>query len=119
MKSVVVGFGGEMRLVVKTPNGAEYIIDWSEGISAMEAIRTAGLDIMAICGGGCSCGTCHVHVGEAWANLASGRTAEEHSLVSASDNFDTVRSRLSCQILGDSALDGLEITIQRDAWGGD
>jgi len=33
------------------------------GISLMEALRECGIDeIQALCGGGCSCATCHVHL---------------------------------------------------------
>ncbi len=77
----------------------------------METLRDAGIDeIMAICGGGCSCATCHVYVAdEDWARL-SPASSEEAELLEFSEH-PSERSRLSCQIRMSDALDGLHLTI--------
>lgn len=81
------------------------------GISVMETIRDSGIDeIMAICGGCCSCATCHVYVAdEDWHRL-SPASPEEAELVEFSEH-PTERSRLACQIKMSEALDGLHVTI--------
>ena len=40
------------------------------GLTLMEIIRDAGLDIEAACGGCCACATCHVYVDKEWINQA-------------------------------------------------
>jgi ferredoxin, 2Fe-2S len=86
-------------------------IQAKSGASVMETIRDGGIDeIMAICGGGCSCATCHVHVAEKdWSRL-SPASSEEAELLEFSEH-PTERSRLSCQIKMSEALDGLSVTI--------
>lgn len=82
-----------------------------QGASAMETIRDSGIDeIMAICGGCCSCATCHVYVAvEDWDRL-SPPSADELGLLEFSEH-PTPHSRLSCQIKMSPALDGLKVTI--------
>ncbi|MBX9732190.1 MAG: 2Fe-2S iron-sulfur cluster binding domain-containing protein, partial [Sphingomonas sp.] len=51
------------QLTVVMRNGEERTIEGEAGLSVMEVIRDAGIDeILALCGGCCSCATCHVHV---------------------------------------------------------
>ena len=55
------------NLIVVNRAGDETTIDAREGVSVMEAIRDNGFDeLLALCGGCCSCATCHVYVDEAW-----------------------------------------------------
>lgn len=77
----------------------------------MEAIRDAGNDeLLALCGGCCSCATCHVHVDEAWIAKLPPMTADENDLLDSSDHRSAT-SRLSCQLPFSDALDGLRVTI--------
>ena len=77
----------------------------------MEAIRDAGVDeLLALCGGCCSCATCHVHVDEAWVDKLPPMTADENDLLDSSDRRSAT-SRLSCQLPFSDALDGLRVTI--------
>ena len=57
-----------MTLVnIVTQEGAERQIDAADGGSLMNAIREAGIDeLAAICGGSCSCATCHVWIDPDW-----------------------------------------------------
>ena len=49
------------KLIVVTREGQESTIDGEAGLSVMEVIRDAGIDeLLALCGGCCSCATCHV-----------------------------------------------------------
>lgn len=81
------------------------------GVSVMETIRDSGIDeIMAICGGCCSCATCHVYVAdEDWARLSPASSGESELLEFS--EHPTERSRLSCQIKMSDALSGLSVTI--------
>ena len=100
-----------MKLTVVNRQGAEAAVEVQPGGSLMEAIRDAGYDeLMALCGGCCSCATCHVHVDEAWM-AAVGEPAEfEGDLLDFSDHRRPT-SRLSCQIQLVPALDGLRVAI--------
>lgn len=107
-----------MKITVQTPGGEEKILDARSEYTLMEIIRDSGLDILAQCGGGCSCATCHVHVAPEWADRLTPRSADEVDLLESSEHYDPTVSRLSCQIICTPEIDGLRVTIQKDAWGG-
>ncbi|MFT4056808.1 MAG: 2Fe-2S iron-sulfur cluster-binding protein [Novosphingobium sp.] len=99
------------QLIVVTRSGDETAIDAREGTSVMEAIRDNGVDeLLALCGGCCSCATCHVFVDAEWADKAGKPGEDEDDLLDSSD-YRTDLSRLSCQIAMTPALDGLRVTI--------
>lgn len=99
------------ELIVTTSEGETRTIEPSAGVSAMEAIRDAGFDeLLALCGGVCSCATCHVYVDPAFAGHLPAMSEDENDLLESSSHRRAT-SRLSCQIrLGDS-LSGLRVTI--------
>ena len=77
----------------------------------MEVIRDAGFDeLLALCGGCCSCATCHVFVDEAWADKLPPVGEDENDLLDSSSHRNAT-SRLSCQISMGADLDGLRVTI--------
>lgn len=99
------------KLIVVTRAGEEREIDGEVGLSVMEVIRDAGIDeVLALCGGCCSCATCHVHVDPEFAAKLPAMSEDENDLLDSSSDRDD-RSRLSCQVQFTSALDGLKVTI--------
>ena len=99
------------NIVVTTRDGAERALPAGAGLSLMEVIRDAGVDeLLALCGGCCSCATCHVKVDPAFAGLLPPISEDESDLLDSSDHRDGT-SRLSCQILMTGELDGLRLTI--------
>lgn len=99
------------RLAVVDRSGTESTIEAKVGESVMENIRDAGFDdLLALCGGCCSCGTCHVYVDEEWTSLVGGPSSDEEELLDTSEHR-TKRSRLSCQIEMKEEFDGLRVTI--------
>lgn len=79
-------------------DGSERAIEAAQGITLMEAIRDAGVDeMLALCGGCCSCATCHVFL-ESSASEFSPMTDDENDLLDASEHR-THASRLACQIV--------------------
>ena len=99
------------KLIVTTRDGAVKEIDGTAGLSVMEVIRDAGVDeLLALCGGCCSCATCHIHVDPAFAEKVSPMGEDENDLLDSSDHRDA-SSRLSCQIPFSAELDGLKVTI--------
>ncbi|MFM6951019.1 MAG: 2Fe-2S iron-sulfur cluster-binding protein [Novosphingobium sp.] len=99
------------KLVVVNRAGEEKTVEASAGLSVMEAIRDNGFDeLLALCGGCCSCATCHIHVDAAWADKLPAMSEDENDLLDSSDHRSDA-SRLSCQIQLTDALDGLKVTI--------
>lgn len=99
------------KLIVVTREGEEREIDGQTGLSVMEVIRDAGIDeILALCGGCCSCATCHVHVDPDFAAKLPKMSEDENDLLDSSSERDA-NSRLSCQVQMTDDLDGLRVTI--------
>jgi 2Fe-2S ferredoxin len=99
------------KLIVVTREGEESAIEGEAGLSVMEVIRDNGIDeLLALCGGCCSCATCHVHVDPDFAALLPPMSEDENDLLDSSDHRNET-SRLSCQIHLTAALDGLRVTI--------
>lgn len=102
------------NLIVVTRDGAEHTVQAQAGLSVMEIIRDAGFDeLLALCGGCCSCATCHIHVDDAWTGDLAKMSEDENDLLDSS-SFRNETSRLSCQIPFSDALDGLRVTIAQE-----
>ena len=98
-------------LTIVTRDGAERTVEGRVGWTVMENIRDNGFDeLLALCGGCCSCATCHVHVDPEWSAKVGGPNADEDDLLDTSDHR-VESSRLSCQILFAPELDGLRVRI--------
>ncbi len=99
-----------LTIVVADQDGQEHRLPAEEGWRAMEVIRDWGLGIKAECGGACACATCHVYVEGDWAAALPPASDEEIDMLDGA--FDVREtSRLSCQILLDSKLDGLRLRL--------
>lgn len=99
------------KLIVETRNGEERELEGQTGFSVMEVIRDAGIDeILALCGGCCSCATCHVHVDPAFADKLPPMSEDENDLLDSTSERDAT-SRLSCQLPFGPELDGLKVRI--------
>jgi ferredoxin, 2Fe-2S len=102
------------KLIVVTRNGEEREVMGDAGLSVMEVIRDNGFDeLLALCGGCCSCATCHVHVDPDFADKLPPMGEDENDLLDSSSDRDD-HSRLSCQIQFTSALDGLRVRIAEE-----
>lgn len=99
------------RIVITQRDGAVDTIVGEDGLTLMEAIRDAGYDeLLALCGGCCSCATCHVIVAPEWAESVGCASGDESDLLESSSHRRPT-SRLSCQIILEPALDGLAVEI--------
>ena len=98
-------------LIVETREGEERRLQGELGLSVMEVIRASGMDeLMALCGGCCSCATCHVYVDEALVGAMPPISSDEDDLLDSSSHR-TPLSRLSCQIPFTADFDGLRVKI--------
>ena len=100
-----------IKFTVKCRDGTVRVLEGSEGQSVMELIREAGIDdLLALCGGCCSCATCHVYIDPALADRLSPMSEDENDLLESS-NHRTEESRLSCQLQCTSELEGKILII--------
>ena len=100
-----------VEMVVTLRDGSERPVQAPVGFSLMEALRDNGFDeLLALCGGCCSCGTCHVHVDPAAMDRLPPMSEEEDTLLDGSDHR-VEGSRLSCQLVCMPAMMGLRIRI--------
>jgi ferredoxin, 2Fe-2S len=100
-----------MRVVDR--DGQEHEIEARTGLKVMENLRELDYGVAAICGGMCSCATCHVYVDPAWVDRVPAAMSDERELLTELANTED-NSRLSCQIEFTPALAGLRVTIAPD-----
>ncbi len=98
------------KLFVTTRAGEQRQIDAGIGLSVMAVIREDTDELLALCGGCCSCATCHVYVDAAVAHRLPAMSEDENELLDISRHRRPT-SRLSCQIPVTPDLDGLGVTI--------
>ena len=102
------------KLIVVTRDGTEHEIEGDTSLTVMENIRDAGFDeLLALCGGCCSCATCHVHVEDGNKDAMPAMSEDENDLLDSTIDRDA-QSRLSCQIPFIDALDGLRVTVAQE-----
>ena len=97
-------------LHVLNRDGAEQEVQAPSGGVLMEALRDMDDGVMAICGGMCSCATCHVYVDEAWVAKLPAAMSDETDMLKDLSSYRP-NSRLSCQVQLSDALDGLRVAI--------
>jgi ferredoxin, 2Fe-2S len=102
------------RMTVVDRDGKEHLIDAKPGLKVMEILRELDYGVAAICGGLCSCATCHVFVDESWVDRLPKRQSDEQDLLTELSDYRPATSRLSCQVEFTAALDGLKVTIAPD-----
>ena len=102
------------QITVVDQSGQEKSIEAPEGRTLMEVIRDNGFDeLLALCGGCCSCATCHVHIDPAFMDKLPAMSEDENDLLDSSDHRNE-HSRLSCQVPVTGALAGLKVTIAQE-----
>jgi 2Fe-2S ferredoxin len=94
-------------------DGVEHEVEAKTGLKVMETLRDLDYGVAAICGGMCSCATCHVYVDPQWVDRLQAPMGDERELLSDLTHYQD-NSRLSCQVEMTPALDGLKVTIAPD-----
>lgn len=99
------------KIIVTSRAGDQITLDVQAGFNVMEVIRDASVDEpFALCGGHCSCATCHIYVEPSFMDRMPAISADESDLLDSSDHRRP-NSRLSCQIPFDPTLDGLAVEV--------
>jgi 2Fe-2S ferredoxin len=99
-----------IKIKVTDLDGQEHELQASPDSVLMELLREQDWGIAALCGGMCSCATCHVYLDETWQESFPVRESDEEELLELLDYFQP-DSRLSCQLRLQAAHDGLKVTL--------
>ena len=102
-----------MALIVYVEhNGTEHKVEVDSGNSVMQgAVDNAIHGIVAECGGGLACATCHCYVDDAWIDRVGPPSQPEMDMLECTAAEKKRGSRLSCQITVSDALDGLIVRL--------
>ncbi len=99
------------EIAVTTRSGQTYQLAIEPGVSLMQSIRDAGInEVLALCGGCCACGTCHVYVDPAFEQFLPPIGSDEKGLLDYADHRRN-ESRLACQIPLSENLSGMSVRI--------
>ena len=103
-----------VKLTFITAKGERIATECQPGESLLAVAQAKGMPLEGTCEGQMACSTCHVIVAPEWfAKLDAASPDEEDMLDFAAGVSRT--SRLSCQIVLDPSLDGIEVTIPGDS----
>jgi len=98
------------KIIVKDRSGISKELSADSGLTLIEIIRDAGMDIEAACGGCCACATCHLYISEDWVNKLKPKDDDEISMLDQAFNVEE-NSRLGCQIEFSDDLDGILVEL--------
>ena len=102
------------QMIVVDRDGKEHQIEAKPGLKIMEILRELDYGVAAICGGLCSCATCHVYIDESWVARLPKPQSDELELLKEIPDFREGASRLSCQVEFNDALSGIKLAIAPD-----
>ena len=91
-------------------DGQQHELEANPGDVLMEVLREQDWGVAALCGGMCSCATCHVFLDEGWLERFPPREYDEEELLEVLD-YVQPNSRLSCQLRLESDHDGLSVQL--------
>jgi ferredoxin, 2Fe-2S len=102
------------NITVINQSGEASTVAAATGRTLMEVIRDNGFDeLLALCGGCCSCATCHVHIDPSFMDKLPALSEDESDLLDSSDHRNEY-SRLSCQVPITDAMEGLTVTVAQE-----
>lgn len=95
-------------------DGTEHTVDVEENMNLMEGSTINLLPgIEGMCGGICSCCTCHVYIDDSWAAKCNPMTEGERHLLEGSKHRKP-SSRLGCQVVITHEMDGMRVHLPPD-----
>ena len=101
-----------VQVTFTSAQGEVQTVEVDAGATLLEAARKGGVDgIIGDCGGFCNCATCHVYVDERWNPLLPAVEEHEDAMLDGTVCDRLPTSRLSCQVILTSDLDGIAVTL--------
>ena len=101
-----------VRLVGR--NGEVIEAEGEPGTPLLDVAQAAGMPLEGTCEGQMACSTCHVVVAQEWFDKLPAAVEEEEDMLDLAAGV-TRTSRLSCQIVLNERLDGLEVRIPAES----
>ena len=100
------------KIIFVQADGKSQEIELTSGDTLMEgATKNAVPGIVAECGGGCSCATCHVYLSNEIAAIVDEPDELESEMLEETAVERKNTSRLSCQISVTDDMDGFKVYI--------
>ncbi|MDX3894642.1 2Fe-2S iron-sulfur cluster-binding protein [Pusillimonas sp.] len=101
-----------IQVIYIQPDGSQDTLSVEEGTTLMQAAVSHGIvGIIGECGGSAMCATCHVFVEPGHLNRLPPMNAVEDGMLDSVAEQRCPNSRLSCQLVASSELDGLIVHI--------
>lgn len=98
------------KIVFVERSGEARAVEAPVGLSVLEIAQQHDVDIEGACEGSLACSTCHVIVDPAWIDRLEPIGEDEEDMLDLA--FGVTRtSRLGCQIIMSSGLDGLTVRL--------
>lgn len=102
----------QIQIYLTDPRGAEEELSAPEGYTLLQAAQDAGLDgLVAECAGNCACATCHCYVEFVPDQALSEPSHEEQQMLDFVAAPREENSRLACQIIINSHMQGMRVRI--------
>ncbi len=98
------------KMIFIEKNGQPREVDAPLGLSVLEIAHKHGVDIEGACEGSLACSTCHVIVDAGWFGKLAKPTEDEEDMLDLAFGLEET-SRLGCQIVMTTALDGLVVRL--------
>jgi ferredoxin len=95
-------------------NGEVVEAEGVPGTPLLDVAQAAGMPLEGTCEGQMACSTCHVVVAKEWFDKLPVAVEEEEDMLDLAAGV-TRTSRLSCQIVLNERLDGLEVRIPAES----
>lgn len=98
-----------IRLTYIDSSGSARTVEVATGATVMQAAKDNAVpEILADCGGVCTCASCHVYVDPDWLDRFAPMSKNENALLSLLEDRRP-NSRLSCQLMVGEEMDGLTV----------
>lgn len=97
-------------ITIVSRDGTHKTVSADDGENLMDIARGVTEDVEAMCGGCCSCATCHVYVDPQFIDRIPPPATNELELLDFSEHKKP-NSRLACQVYVNSSMEGLHATV--------
>lgn len=92
------------------PDGTRLDVEAPEGLSVLEIAHRNHVELEGACEGSLACSTCHVIVAPEWFDKVAPASDDEEDMLDLAFGL-TSTSRLGCQIIMSTDLDGLVVSV--------
>ena len=99
-----------VKVTFVTADGAQVAGDGDVGTTLLALAQGKGMPLEGTCEGQMACSTCHVIVAPEWFDRLPSASGDEEDMLDLAAGVART-SRLSCQIVLNPDLDGLEVRI--------